>query len=264
MPERPSASTDPDTPTDAGTLVHALFVVHHELAEAAECIAAWDAGSRPMAELGGVLAVVCSELDRVAALRVLIGPAAPGADVDAAVLAQVDAVASAAARLAAIIRSGHETGTLGPHETSSSLVLASEIVSLAARCVLVVARRGLGGSRASRPLAVTVTCGADWTACVAGCAEFVHLWPVAGIAAVIAALAHLLLRRPAHAVLALLRAGVGVLAPHLPALASVLGAVGAACRAWTRPPRRLSQASGPPRTPSRLPREHHRTSRTRR
>jgi hypothetical protein len=125
----------------------------------------------------------CAALDRAAELPALArNQAYQARRAGAELVTQADSVASVAARLAAVLR-GEGTGFrgdlaaptrlagLGPNETDESLILAAENVSLAlslaARLVLVLARRQAGRGLARRLAIVLRQRAAEWAVRVA-------------------------------------------------------------------------------------------------
>lgn len=190
-----AADVDPVFPlaevyADLSTARHRLSLVIAEYRRActAAPIRARVAWAR-MRLVHGVVVEGCRALDRVAELPALVRPlAGPAGRFGDDLEAQADAVASAAARLAVLLRSqgtgfrGDPAGFrgdlpapglarlagLGPNETDASLILAAENVSrtlsLAASVVLVLARLRAPRRRARRLAVFVRACPAGWAA----------------------------------------------------------------------------------------------------
>ena len=165
-------------PADAVALADQLASMHRELSATARRLAPTVISEPVTAPVRPAHAHVrdgCRALEQVAALPALARQVTRQVvrQADANVVAQADRVAAVAADLAEVLRAGvagfcaevspdadglhRDLGVglgalshLGPNETDESLILVAETLSLAARLVLVLARRHARGSRVHR------------------------------------------------------------------------------------------------------------------
>lgn len=199
----------------------------------------WSTTSDVRREGGGVVASACDTLKRVVDLPVLVHADIPSIP---AVRLHVEALAVVANDLAEILATDCERGkriVLGPSETAESVILASEIVSLAARIILVLARRRNASARLACAISACLAVASHWAtyeiaAFLAVAATHPGLSPLPALVLPVACWA----RRPGQhsSIGAVVLVLTAVVLPHLMYMAAVAtGLVTSTSVAWMPP-----------------------------